>query len=134
MKRVLIYIPAIVIMILLSLSCETIIEFKGEKVDPKTVIYCMLDPDSVIAVSISKSHAVFDIKYEPQQITDAVVLLYLDGELVETLTYVVPPPPCEYCPPVSHFRYVSQVTVPVPGSTYRIEVEVPGMKTAWGET
>jgi hypothetical protein len=134
MKRAITNIPAIVILMLLLLSCERIIEFRGENVDPKTVIYCMLDPDSIISVSVSRSHAVFDIKYEPQQITDAVVRLYCNEELVETLTYVSPPPPCEYCPPTPHSRYVSTGTRPVAGSTYRIEAELPGMKMASGET
>ncbi|HUW93723.1 MAG TPA: DUF4249 domain-containing protein [Bacteroidales bacterium] len=134
MKRVVIYFSVVAILILLASSCEEIIEFKGEKIEPKLVLYSMLNPDSVITASVSKSHAVFDIKYEPQQITDAVVRLYRDGEFVETLTYTAPPPSCEYCPPVSQSKYVSQGTKPVPGSTYRIEAEVPGLKSVSGET
>lgn len=134
MKKVLKYFPVVAILMLLAPSCEEIIEFKGEKTESKMVMYSMLNPDSVITVSVSKSHAVFDIKYEPEQITDAIVRLYCDGDFVETLTYVAPPPPCEYCQPVSHSRYVSQGIKPVPGSTYRIEAEVPGLKSVSAET
>ena len=133
MKRVLKYFTAVAMLMLLTPSCEEIIEFKGEKTEPKIVLYCMLKPDDTISVSLAKSHAVFDVKYTPQQITDAVVRLYRDGELVETLTYV-PPESCEYCSPAEHSRYVSQGIRPVPGSTYRIEAEVPGLKSVSAET
>jgi len=133
MKRVLKYFSAVVVLMFLTLSCEEVIEFKGEKTEPKIVLYSMLSPDDTISVSLAKSRAVFDVMYTPQQITNAVVRLYRDGELVETLTYV-PPEPCQYCSPAEHSRYVSQGIRPVPGSTYRIEAEVPGLKTVSAET
>ncbi len=133
MKSIMRYIPVLVSLMLLAVSCETVIEFRGEKIDPKIVIYSLLQPDSVITVSIAESHAVFEEKYEPQQITDAVVKLYCDGELVETLTYVAPAPqPGGYTPP-DYSKYASQGIKPVHGSVYRIEVEMAGLKTAFGE-
>lgn len=133
MKRVLKYYSAVAILMFLTPSCEEIIEFKGEKIDPKIVLYAMLNPDDTISVSLAKSHAVFDNRYTPQQITNATVRLFRDGVLVETLAYV-PPEPCENCMPAEHSRYVSQGIRPVPGSTYRIEAEVTGFKPVSAET
>lgn len=132
-KRIVRYLPALAILTLLIVSCEEVIPFKGEKIDPKIVIYSLLEPDSVITVSVAKSHAVFEEKYIPKQIPDAVVKLYRDGELIETLTYVAPEPQPEYYSAIPYSKYVSQGVKPVYGSTYRIEVEMAGMKKASGE-
>src|SRR5665647_1568794 len=126
-KRIVRYLPAFAILTLLTVSCEEVIPFKGEKIDPKIVIYSLLQSDSVITVSVAKSHAVFEEKYLPKQITDAVVKLYRDGEFMETLTYVVPVPPPEYYQATPYSEYVSQGVKPVYGSTYRIEVEMAGI-------
>ncbi len=133
MKKFLKYFSAVAFLMLMMPSCEEIIEFKGEKTEPKIVMYALLNPDDTISVSIAKSHAVFDVRYTPSQITDAVVRLYRDGELIETLTYV-PPEPCSQCPSPEHSQYESQGIKPVPGSTYRIEAEVPGLKAVSAET
>lgn len=133
MKRILRYLPALAILTLLTVACTEEIKFTGEKIDPKIVIYSLLQPDSVITVSVAKSHAVFEERYVPKQITDAVVKLYRDGELIETLTYIPPGPQPDYYPVVPYSKYVSAGIKPVFGSTYRIEVEITGMKTASGE-
>ena len=132
-KKMIRYLPAISIITLLTVSCTEEIKFTGEKIDPKIVIYSLLQPDSVITVSVAKSHAIFEEKYVPKQITDAVVKLYRDGELIETLTYIEPEPQPEYYPVTPYSKYVSQGVKPVHGSTYRIEVEMAGMKKASGE-
>jgi len=131
-KRMMTYIPALLIMAFLAGSCETIIKFRGDGGDPRIVIYTLLHSDSLIKVSVAVSHAVFDEKYEVEQITNAVVRVYRDGVLLETLDYVPPVPVPEYQPAITHSRYVSEVNRPVPGSTYKIEVEVPGLTTASG--
>jgi len=127
------YIPALMVLMLAFVSCESIIEFKGEGVTPKIVIYSLLEPDSLVTVSVAVSHAVFDDRYEPEQITDAVVRLYRDSEMLETLTYVPGEPQPEYAPQNPYSRYVSLVNKPQYGSSYRIEVEIPGFRTAYGE-
>jgi hypothetical protein len=132
MNKIIRYLPALAIMTLISVSCEEEIRFRGEKIDPKIVIYSLLQPDSMITVSVAKSHAVFEERYVPKQITDAVVKLYRDDEFVETLTYVVPEPQPEYYSAVPYSKYVSQGVKPIYGSTYRIEVEMAGMKKASG--
>ena len=133
MKKILRYLTALVILTLLTISCTEEIKFTGEKIDPKIVIYSLLQSDSVITVSVAKSHAVFEERYVPKQITDAVVKLYRDGEFVETLTYLAPEPQPEYYPATPYSKYVTQGVKPVYGSTYRIEVEMAGMKKASGE-
>jgi len=133
MKRILLYLPVLTVATLLAVACTEEIKFTGEKIDPKIVIYSLLQPDSIISVSVAKSHAVFEEKYVPKQITDAVVKLYRDGEFVETLTYVPPEPQPEYYSAVPDSRYVSLGVKPDYGSTYRIEVEMTGMKMAAGE-
>jgi len=127
------YIPALMVLMLAFVSCESIIEFKGEGVTPKIVIYSLLEPDSLVTVSVAVSHAVFDDRYEPEQITDAVVRLYRDSEMLETLTYVPEEPLSDDASANPYSRYVSQVNKPQYGSSYKIEVEVPGFTTAYGE-
>jgi hypothetical protein len=134
MKELRLYIPIALFMLLAAAACESEIEFKGSEVEPKIVIYSLLNPDSLVTVTIAESHAVFETRYEPRQITDASVRLYRDGELIETLTYVPAEPVPEYYPAYPYSRYVSREHKPVNGSTYRIEVDVKGLESAWGET
>jgi hypothetical protein len=133
MKRATKYIPAVIIMALFVSSCERVIEFKNEETDPKIVIYSLLQPDSLITVSVAKSHAVFEAKYKPEQITDAVVQLFRDGIFIGTLVYIPPEPIPDYIQGYPYSQYISMGNIPEMGSTYRIEVEVPGLGTASGE-
>lgn len=133
MKKLIIYFPAVMVLLLSSTSCESVIEFKGSEAEPKTVIYSLLHPDSLIRVSVAVSHAVFEERYEPKQIKDAVVRVFRDGLLIETLAYVPPGPRPDWYPADSYSRYMSLTNRPDYGSTYRIEVEIPGLSTATGE-
>jgi len=133
MNRVKKYIGVVAITLLFFSSCESIIEFKAEQTEPKIVIYTLLQPDSVIRVSVAEGHSIFEEKYEPRQITDAIVRLYINGTLTETLAYVPPEPLPGYEPVSQYSHYMSGGIKPVLGSTYRIEVEVPGLGTAYGE-
>jgi hypothetical protein len=134
MKKLRLYIPIALLMLLAAAACESEIKFKGSEAEPKTVIYSLLNPDSLVTVTIAESHAVFESRYEPRQITDASVRLYQDGELIETLTYVPVTILPDYYPGDGFSRYVSLSHKPVHGSTYRIEVDVDGLEGAWGET
>jgi hypothetical protein len=134
MYRMIKYINVAAVTLFSLSSCESIIEFKGEVTGPKIVIYALLQPDSLVTVSIAEGHSVFERKYEPRQITDAVVRLYKDGTLTETLAYVPPEPQPDYAPASQYSRYVSNDIKPGFGSTYMIEVEVPGLGTASGKT
>ncbi len=127
------FIPALILLLFSAVSCETTIEFKGTEAEPKIVIYSLLEADSMVAVSVSISHAVFDERYKPKQIANAVVRLYRDGDLLEILNYIPEVPLPDYSPAHPFAKYASQVNTPQYGSTYRIEVEVPGYRMASGE-
>jgi hypothetical protein len=132
-NRMSLNIIGLIVLAFLALSCERIIEFKGSESDPKLVVYSLLQPDSVITVSIARSYPVFEENYGPEQITDAVVKLYCDDVFKETLTYVAPEPRQNYYPVDPYSRYISSGVKPVYGSTYRIEVEAEGLRPVVAE-
>jgi hypothetical protein len=127
------YPAVLVIMALTVISCETDIIYKGPETEPKPVIYALLRPDSLVTVTVSKSHPVFDVPYIPGQITDATVRLYRDDTLLETLTYQAPEAAPDWAPVSPYSRYVSATYKPEYGHRYRVEVEVPGLPMAYGE-
>ncbi len=133
MKRIISLIPAALLIVFATVSCETTIDYKGPETEPKVVIYALLHPDSLISVSVSESHSVFRVPYQPRQITNAVVKIYRDDTLLETLTYQAAEPEPDYYPPNPYSRYVSSAYRPEYGHDYRIEVEVPGLRKAYGE-
>lgn len=107
-----------------AVSCEKVIEFKGEALNPKIVVYSLLNPDSLITAGISVSHPVFDAEYSYRQITNAEVSLYEDGAFVENLEYV----PSFSFSGISRSLslYASPSRRPVPGRLYRLEVSLAG--------
>lgn len=133
LRKHILLLPAAVIFAIIMLSCESTIDYKGIEAEPKTVIYAVLDPDSLISVSVSESHSVFLTDYQSRQITDAVVRVYRDDVLLETLPYVAPRPLPEYSPRNPLSLYVSAANKPEIGKKYRIEVDVPGLPKAYGE-
>lgn len=133
MRKMIKYLPASALLALALISCETTIDYKGPETEPKTVIYALLHPDSLVSVSVAESRSVFKVPWKPRQIPNAVVRLYRDGELLETLKYKEPEPLPDYAPPNPYSKYVSQTIKPEYGHIYRIEAEVPGFKKAYGE-
>ncbi|NLE36339.1 MAG: DUF4249 domain-containing protein [Bacteroidales bacterium] len=125
---------AVALVVMTAIACETVIDYKGPETEPKVVIYALLHPDSLVKVTISESHTVFQVPWQPRQIKDATVRVYRDGELLETLTYVEPPPVPDYYPLNPNSQYISFTTKPEYGHIYRIEAEVPGFAKAYGET
>ena len=132
-KYTLTFLVAVALTLITTVSCETVIDYRGPDAQPKTVIYSVLHPDSLITVLVSESHSVFQLRYQPRQIHDATVRVYRDGVLLETLSYAEPAPVPEYAPLSPYSLYVSDVNSPEPGSIYRVEVEVPGLPLAYGE-
>lgn len=115
-------------------SCEKTIEFKGKVLDPKIVVYSVLNPDSLVRTYLSSSHAVFDEDFSYKQLTGANVSLYRDGVLEEKLAYIRPQ---EYQGVVAVpelTQYSSSTLRPRAGSTYRLEVTMPGYQDARTET
>lgn len=132
-KFTLIFLAAVALTVISTVSCETVIDYKGPDAQPKAVIYAVLHPDSLITVLVSESHSVFQLRYQPRQIPDATVRVYRDGVLIETLSYAEPAPVPDYAPMSSYSLYMSDAYTPEPGSVYRVEVEVPGLPVAYGE-
>ncbi|GAH52225.1 unnamed protein product, partial [marine sediment metagenome] len=98
MKRVSLYIPAFIILAGLFSSCEKVIEFEGEALEQKIVLYSVLNPDSLIDVYISYSHPIFDPEFSYHQIVDADVRLFRDDSFIDTLTYRPPATVKDYVP------------------------------------
>lgn len=117
----------IVLTVLLLGSCEEIIDFRGEQVNPVLVMYALLEPDSLISITLSRSYAIFDNNFRPAQITSARVIVFVDDIASDTLVYV--PPDMENTSPqrIRYSRYVSARLKPVYNSIYRIEAKVPGL-------
>ena len=132
MRRALLYIPVFLILAGFYSSCEKVIEFEGEALERKLVLYSVLNPDSVIDVYISYSLPIFDLS-PYGQVTSADVSLFRDDTFIETLSYKPPSPRSEYMPPVSLSNYISASEIPLPGSTYRLEVSLPGYQSVSSE-
>lgn len=134
MKRVSFHIVIIALLAaVVAASCEEIIEFRGDRVEPKIVVYSLFDPDSVVTVLLSKSYPVFDRPANPQQITNATVRLYRNDVLVSTLVYQPLPVNYIFSSIESYSRYIAPDIRPEPGSLYRLEAEIPGMRPVWAE-
>jgi hypothetical protein len=132
-KSTITFLAAVALILILSVSCETVIDYRGPDAQPKVVIYAVLQPDSLITVLVSESHSVFQMRYQSRQIPDATVRVYRDGDLLETLSYSEPVPVPDYAPMSPYSLYESEGNTPEPGSVYRVEVEVPGLPMAFGE-
>lgn len=132
-KSTITFLAAVALTVMISVSCETVIDYRGPDAQPKVVIYAVLKPDSLISVLVSESHSVFQLRYQPRQIPDATVRVYRDGVLLETLSYSEPAPAPDYVPSSPYSLYVSAANTPESGAVYRVEVEVPGLPMAYGE-
>lgn len=82
MKKFLNYI--ILFLLILTCSCEKTLDFPFEYKEPKLVLNCILTADEEIDFSISRSMHILDSK-EIVNITDADVLLYEDGRLLNVI-------------------------------------------------
>ena len=82
--------------------------------EPQIVLNGILQPDSVIRISLSKTLAVADT-HDFTLVTDAVVRMYEDEQLLGSLPYQDSAYTLNYHPKVGH--------------QYRVEAEVPGYPT-----
>ena len=118
----------------LIISCEIITEIEVDipSKPPKLVINSTLVPWSIpgtkqLGIEISGTTHIFDTsEYKP--VTDATVLLFKNGEFVDTINYVDTlqnrPYPVDYAP----------FSGPLPGDTYSIEVSAPGYEKVYAKT
>ncbi len=120
----------------LIISCDitTEIEVDIPSKPPKLVINSTLVPSSIpgmkqLGIEISATTHIFDTsEYKP--VTDATVLLFKNGEFVDTIKYVdtLQTRPGSY--PVDYAPFSG----PLPGDTYSIEVSAPGYEKVYANT
>ena len=124
----------ICISVSLIISCEITseIELDIPSKPPKLVINSNLVPWSIpgmkqLGIEISSTYHIFDTS-EYKSVTDATVLLFKNGEFVDTIKYVDTlqnrPYPVDYAP----------FSGPLPGDTYSIEVSAPGYEKVYAKT
>lgn len=82
MKRLNLYLFIIFFVICLY-SCEKVIEIEIPEVKPSLVVNSIFSPDSLLKVQISSSNYIYDSS--ENYINDAIVELYLEGNLIENL-------------------------------------------------
>lgn len=120
--------------LLFSCDITTEIEVDIPLKPPKLVINSTLVPWTIpgmkqLGIEVSSTTHIFDTsEYKP--VTDATVLLFKNGEFVDTLKYVdtVRARPGSY--PVDYPPFKG----PLPGDTYSIEVSAPGYEKVYAKT
>ncbi|MDX9928228.1 MAG: DUF4249 domain-containing protein [Bacteroidales bacterium] len=128
MKTRNLHLVPILFMLLLTLnSCEEIIDFRGDRTEPGLVLYTLLNPDSLITVTLSRSHAIFETNYQPSLITGATVVVFIDDIPADTLGYVPQIPEEENPGQEFYSKYASSTLKPVSGPVYRFEASAPGL-------
>ena len=119
--RILQYLPLITL-ILLLFSCEKpVSDFEYKEHDPKLVLNCMLNPDSIMKAHVSKSVPVDASDKKIPFIADAEVKIYQDDVFITDLLH-------------AGKGFYTADMYPQPGKTYRVEVQAPGMKKVEAET
>ncbi len=122
----------IILIILNSCDITTEIEVDIPSKPPKLVINSTLVPWSIpgmkqLGVEVSGTTHIFDTsEYKP--VTDATVLLFKNGEFVDTLKYVGTSQSGSY--PVVYPPFNG----PLPGDAYSIEVSAPGYEKVYAKT
>lgn len=103
-------------------SCEKpVSDFEFKEHDPKIVLNCMLNPDSIFKAHISKSVSIESSERKIPIISDAEVKVYQDGTFISELVH-------------DGEGFYTADMYPLPGKTYRIEVKAEGMKDVISET
>ena len=72
---------------LLLISCEKEIDFKGKEDAPKIVLNAIINPDSCIKVFLSESLFFLSTNDEYKSLSDAKVYVWRNGEMVEELFF-----------------------------------------------
>ena len=110
----------IVLFLIISVSCEKIIDINIPEKDKKIVINSIISTDSLIKVNVSKSLNILD-NQNAIFLNDATVKLYEDNVFIEQLTNI------------TNGNYKSQTFYPQVGKNYKIEVSSNGLKTITAE-
>lgn len=101
----------LLLFLLLLSSCTKTIEIDLPAFDPKPVINCLFSPDSTFKLRLSRSASIFDTLPYPSFEMDAVLRLYENEVLKDTMFF-----------DGQDFR---SDLIPKTGSTYRIEMDSP---------
>ncbi len=75
-------------MIVAFSSCEKVIDFDGKIPEPLMVVNCIVSPDSLISVHVTKSRFFLSNSYEFENVEDAKVVLVLNDSLQEELEHI----------------------------------------------
>jgi hypothetical protein len=105
-----IYLLAIICLCGLN-SCIKVIDLQPPKYEVKNILNCLLNPDSTLTVSLTKSVPINSI-VSPPSVTDAKILCYEDGVLLGQLLF-------------QHKGVYTLNYKPQPNHTYRIEAFLP---------
>lgn len=97
-------------------GCEKEIPFDIDDADVKTVVNCLFDTDSTWVLEVSKSRSILDEDSELSLVSDATVRIYNPDGSSELLSHL------------GEGLYGSD-SKPERGSTYSLEVAVPGQET-----
>lgn len=115
------------LLMLVSTSCETIIDFNKGDIKPKIVIYSVLMPDSLIIVRLGSSTPVFEPDFKAPKLNNAEVKLFVNDNYVESLQYIGRNQ-SEYNHTYSFEEFQSRMKAN-PHDNYRVEVEASGYES-----
>lgn len=80
-----IYFLSVAAVVSFLFSCEKVIEFSGDEVKTKLVLNSILMPDSVVKIQLTESRFFLDNNDLFNKIDDAKVILWKDGDSIESL-------------------------------------------------
>ncbi len=139
MKKILQYIIILLISLVL-LSCEKVLEFDSDDLEPKIVLSSFVQADSLIEVSVSLTKSIPGTEKPFVWINNAQVVLFVDGVETEKLKpYKIEKNEDDYYwydeyNNAADSIYRTVTTRASEGKTYRIEVTHPTYGKASGET
>lgn len=100
-------------------GCTKEVDYLLQHSEKTTVIQSIMNPDSLISVYVVQSGDILTRKIE--YIDDALVLLYCDNVLIDTLHF-------------NSLNKYNSIIYPIAGKTYKIVTIMPDGKSLWGET
>lgn len=114
-----------ILLVLLSISiftsCEKEINFNGDITESQIVLNSFITPDSIIKAQVSESQFFLNNDSLFKPVGNAVVTVYFNGQLKETMQYT------------ANGQYISNAK-PTIGDIIKLEVKVPTKEDISGET
>jgi hypothetical protein len=123
MKKILLFIP---ILFILNIGCETILELDLPEIEPKLVINCIFNPDSLIKINITSSKPKdskdFYLMNRFEYIEKAEILLFENDTSISDFVYQ------------GKGNHISSIYKPQVGKKYKIQIKSPGYATVEAES